>query len=43
MICLKWFIAEIPPTKVGEKGPLMLIEFSKQRNLYATKTISKKA
>ena len=43
MICLKGFIAEIPPTKVGEKGPLTLTEFSKQRNLYATKTISKKA
>ena len=31
MICLKGFIAEIPPTKVGEKGLLTLTEFSKQR------------
>ena len=28
----KGFIAEIPPTKVGEKGLLTLTEFSKRRN-----------
>ena len=29
---MKEFIAEIPPTKIGEKGLLTLIEFSKRRN-----------
>ena len=32
VICLKGFKAETPPTKVGEKGLLTLIEFSKQSN-----------
>ena len=35
VICLKGFIAEVPPTKVTkvcEKGLLTLIEFSKGRN-----------
>ena len=43
VICLKGFKAETPPTKVGEKGLLTLIEFSKTKQLYATRTISKKA
>ena len=32
VICLKGFIAEIPPTKVGKKELLTLTEFSKRRN-----------
>ena len=42
VICLKGFIAENPPTKVGEKGLLTLIEFSKQRNYTQTEQYLKK-
>ena len=43
VICLKGFIAEIPPTKVGEKGLLTLIEFSKRRNYTQLEQYLKKA
>ena len=42
MICLKGFIAEIPPTKVGGKGLLTLNEFNKQRNYTQLKKDLKK-
>ena len=39
---MKGFIAEIPPTKVGEKGLLTLNEFSKQRSYTQLKQYLKK-